>query len=77
MIRDNVEPGAEACLPGATKALGPDSDSLVHRFPIPGTLAAGDHLLAISVHNTTQPSSDLYLGGVTLLEAKPDARRKK
>ena len=75
VIRDNVEPGADAYLLGATKALGPDNDSEVHRFPIPGTLAAGEHLLVISIHNTAQPSSDLRLGGVTLVETKPAAIR--
>ncbi|MFN0126297.1 MAG: hypothetical protein ACKV19_06385 [Verrucomicrobiales bacterium] len=43
---------------------------MIHRFPIPGTLAPGNHILAISVHDTEAPSSDLRLGGVALVEAE-------
>jgi tetratricopeptide (TPR) repeat protein len=73
VVRDNLPAGPDAYQLSATRAQGPDNDGVIHRFPIPGTLAAGDHILAVSVHNTAQPSSDLYLGGVTLAETKPDA----
>ena len=51
-------------------AMGKEDEGVVHRYPIPGELAPGPHVLAISVHNTAQPSSDLRLGGVTLVAVK-------
>ena len=58
----------------ATVPQGPENDGVIHRFPIPGTLAPGDHLLAISVHNTELPSSDLRIGGVTLVETAEEQK---
>ena len=76
ILRDNTETGPDAWQLPAKTTIGPGDDSVVQHFSIPGTLAAGKHLLAISVHNTAQPSTDLRLGGVTLLEVNPTSRRK-
>ena len=76
VVRDNVEPGEEAYLLHSTAFMGVEDDGVVHRFPIPGTLAAGTHTLAISVHNTAEDSSDLYLGGVTLVEVESAVEEK-
>ncbi len=78
VLRDNMEPGAEGYLLHCAEPMRPENDGRFHRFPIPGSLSAGEHTLAISVHNTALPSSDLRLGGVTIVEVElaPDAVRK-
>jgi serine/threonine protein kinase/tetratricopeptide (TPR) repeat protein len=76
VIRDNVAPGADSWLLPAVKAMDRENDNVIHRHAIPGSLAPGSHILAISVHNTAQPSTDLRLGGVTLVELKPAAAGK-
>ena len=73
---NNVKPGDEAYLLPATTMMGLENDGVPHRLPIPGTLAPGPHTLAISVHNISGASSDLYLGGVTLVEIEPAAAGK-
>ena len=70
VLRDNMEAGADVYLLHSAETMGAENDGVVHRFPIPGTLAARPHTLAISVHNTAKPSSNLRLGGVTLVEVK-------
>ncbi len=65
--------GNDAYMLNALEPMGAQHDGVIHGFPIPGTLAAGPHTLAILVHNTAPPSSDLRLGGVTLIEVKPAA----
>jgi tetratricopeptide (TPR) repeat protein len=74
VLRDNLPAGPDAYLLSATVPQRSDNDGVVHRFPIPGTLAPGEHLLAISVHNTKLPSSDLRLGGVTLVETAEEPK---
>jgi len=74
IARDNMEPGSDAYLLPAVKAMDRENDGVIHRYPIPGDLPAGPHILAISVHNTAQPSSDLRLGGVSLVEVKAAAK---
>ncbi len=76
ILRDNTEAGPDAWQLPAKTTIGPGDDSVVQHFPVPGTLAAGKHLLAISVHNTAQPSTDLRLGGVTLVDGKPASKAK-
>ena len=68
VLRDNLPASPEGYLLAATIPQRPDNDGVIHRFPIPGALAPGQHLLAISVHNTELPSSDLRVGGITLVE---------
>ena len=74
VLRDNLPAGPEAYLLSATRPQRADNDGVVHRFPIPGTLASGTHLLAISVHNTELPSSDLRIGGITLVETADEPK---
>ena len=74
VLRDNLTAGPEAYLLAASIPQGPDNDGVIHRFPIPGTLAPGPHLLAISVHNTELPSSDLRLGGITLVQTAEELK---
>ncbi len=74
VIRDNMAPGADAYLLPAAESVLPEYDGIVQSLPIPGTLAPGPHILAISVHNTPGTgSNDLRLGGVTLV----GGRRKR
>ena len=81
VLRENLPAGPDTYLLAATASQGEENDTVVHRFPFPGTLEPGKHLLAISVHNTEKASSDLRLGGVTLVEtgaeAKPEQDRGK
>ncbi len=74
VLRDNLPQGPDAYLLSATTPQKPDNDGVVHRFQIPGTLEPGEHILAISVHNTELPSSDLRLGGITLVETGAEAK---
>ncbi|MFN0126301.1 MAG: hypothetical protein ACKV19_06405 [Verrucomicrobiales bacterium] len=60
---------------GTPLCMSPENDGVVQRFPIPGSLPAGPHLLAISVHNAPQTCSDLRLEVVTLVEVGPSAGR--
>ena len=73
VLRENLPAGPDTYLLAATVSQGAENDGVVHRFPIPGTLEPGKHLLAISVHNTEKASSDLRLGGVTLVETRAEA----
>ena len=64
VIRDNVNQG-----PDSFRLLARDpvlEDFAVHRYQIPGTLEAGEHVLAISLHNGAADSSDLRLARVSL-----------
>jgi hypothetical protein len=70
ILRDNVQAGPDAYKLSAATTVDPGDERIVHRFPIAGTLRPGSHILAISVHNTSQPSADLRLGGVTLKQAE-------
>jgi hypothetical protein len=73
VIRDNVGPGDEAYLLPSTTSMGVENDLEIHRLQIRGALSPGNHTLAISVHNTERFSSDIYLGGVTLVAVEPFA----
>ncbi|MGH8245426.1 MAG: hypothetical protein ACREUU_03235, partial [Gammaproteobacteria bacterium] len=77
VLRDNLPAGPEAYLHSATIPQGPNNDGVIHRFPIRGTLAPGTHLLAISLHNTELPSSDLRIGGITLVEAAEEPKQEQ
>lgn len=50
----------------ATQTIGDAAETTPVALKIAGSLAAGDHVLAISVHNCDPPSSDLRLAEVTL-----------
>jgi hypothetical protein len=55
----------------ALKPQASDNDGLTRCFFLSGILEPGDHLLAISLHNAVPPSSDLRIGGITLVETGP------
>jgi hypothetical protein len=71
VARDNMEEGAEAYLLSAANTVSDESETTTFRHPLPNlTLPAGEHVLAISLHNTAMPSSDLRIGGITLVEVE-------
>ena len=74
VLRDNLPAGPDTYLLAATASQGEENDGVVHTFPIPSTLKPGEHVLAISVHNTEKASSDLRLGGITLVETGAEAK---
>ncbi len=78
VARDNMSDGPEGYrLPAAGIVLGTE-ESAVQRIPLPGvTLPAGEHVLAISLHNPVTPSSDLRIGGITLVQVEADPVPKK
>ncbi|NIP95882.1 MAG: hypothetical protein GWO24_21590 [Akkermansiaceae bacterium] len=69
VARDNVGEGEEAYRLPAVSPVGGAAETTVVRIPLEGvTLEPGEHVLAISLHNTKAPSSDLRIGGITLVE---------
>jgi tetratricopeptide (TPR) repeat protein len=71
ILRDNLPSGPDASGLFATVPQAAANDDAVHRFAIPETLEPGEHLFAISLHNASPPSSDLHIGGMTLVETGP------
>ncbi len=73
LARDNMTAGPEAYLLPAAQAIDGPGETAVQRVPLPGvSLAAGEHFLAISLHNPANSSSDLRIGGVTLVALDPE-----
>jgi serine/threonine protein kinase len=69
VIRNNVGEGPVAYDLPATWAVSDLEETTVFRFPLKDfVLPAGDHVLAISLHNTGVPSSDLSIGSISLVE---------
>ncbi len=63
--------GEEAYRLPAAWTVGGSDETAVFRLPLEGfTLAPGEHVLAISLHNTEEPSSDLRIGAITLVEVE-------
>ncbi len=50
----------------AVGIVAPNRERVLGLVPIPGTITAGEHLLAISVHNQSPTSSDLSIGAIAL-----------
>ena len=74
VARVNMKEGEESFELAAEFAVGDAAETTVFRLPLKGvTLRPGEHLLAISVHNTESPSSDLRIAEITLVEVAPDA----
>ena len=67
VCRDNMKEGPEAWLLAAGEPVSDADEGVTLAWPVPGELPAGDHVLAISVHNVSGSSSDLRLGGVSLV----------
>ena len=71
VARDNMGEGEEAYRLPAQWTIGGATETAVFRIPLEGvTLPAGEHVLAISLHNHKAPSSDLRIGGITLVEVE-------
>ena len=74
VARDNVEDGEEAYLLPATSNVGQKMEETTVQIPLEGLiLEPGEHVLSISLHNTEKPSSDLRIGGITLLGSHPES----
>ena len=71
IIRDNIAAGADSWQLDALQGVNEEEIKATMAWPIPGELPAGDHVLAISLHNYGNDSSDLCLGHVTLVELEP------
>jgi hypothetical protein len=63
--------GAEAYALPAANTVSNQGETATCRIPLGDlTLPPGEHVLAISLHNTERPSSDLRIGGITLVEVE-------
>ncbi len=71
VLRDNVPEGENAYDLFATATV--EEEAKLNTFPLKIELPAGDHILAISVHNRAEGSSDLRLGEVSLETAPAGA----
>ena len=66
-----------APIPG-TGVIDDVEGTAMQRIPLPGVLLpAGEHVLAISLHNPTKASTDLRLAGITLVEVEAAPLPKK
>ena len=73
VARDNMEEGEEAdALPAASPVGGQDEMTTRCIALQDLTLPAGEHVLAISLHNTEAPSSDLRIGRIALVEVETE-----
>jgi tetratricopeptide (TPR) repeat protein len=72
--RANMNEGEESFLLAAESTVGDAAETTTFRLPLEGvTLQPGEHVLAISLHNTEAPSSDLRIGGITLVEVEEES----
>ena len=72
VARDNMAEGEEAYALPAASAMSAQDEMTIRCIALQDlTLPAGEHILAISLHNTEKPSSDLRIGGITLVEVEP------
>lgn len=72
VVRNNVALGPEGYRLAAIDPISWLDENYVHRHPIRGPLAAGEHTLAISVHNRGDGSSDLRVAEITLVALDSD-----
>jgi hypothetical protein len=71
VVRDNMQEGPDAYRLSAQGAAGSEATK-IQRYAIPGTLPAGDHVVAVSLH-TVSPNGDfIYLrfAGIALTARK-------
>jgi hypothetical protein len=69
VARENMSEGEEAYDLSATRAVGGVFETTTYRIPLMNTtLDPGEHILAISLHNPAISSSDLRIGGISLVE---------
>jgi Flp pilus assembly protein TadD len=78
VARDNMKEGEEAYLLSAANTVSDFNERTTYPVPLKGlALAPGGHVLAISLHNTERPSSDLRIGGITLVEVEVETQEAK
>lgn len=71
MIRNNVSDGPEAWDLPSQWSVSDIQETTVFRFPLKDVvLPPGEHVLAISLHNTEAPSSDLSIGAISLVQVE-------
>lgn len=76
--RDNVaEDAKEAYDTFANKTVSADDETKVFEFKLKGELGAGDHVLAISLHNREGGSSDLRIAEISLEGEAGEAEKKE
>lgn len=66
VARDNMPDAPDSYQGTAAAVIGSDAETAMIGIKIPEGLPAGEHVLAISVHNASPSSSDLRLGNVRL-----------
>lgn len=64
--RDNMADGAESYGLAAASVVSGEAERTAVEVKLSGELAAGEHVLAISIHNRDGGSSDLRVAGITL-----------
>jgi len=71
VARDNMPVGSTRFDTVAVDTIGGPDESAVIGIDLPG-LSPGDHVLAISLHNASNTSSDLRIGNITLYGISDD-----
>ena len=72
--RGNMVEGEERFELAAESIVGDAAEATAFRLPLEGViLEPGDHVLAISLHNHGEPSSDLRIGEITLVEVEEES----
>ncbi len=71
VARDNMKDGAESYTLAARGPIGPQDETELVQIPLDlEFLPPGDHVLAISLHNSGPRSTDLRLAEISLVEAE-------
>lgn len=66
VVRDNVGKGKEAYDLFAVETTSSTDETTVNSYELENGLPAGDHILAISLHNRPGPSSDMRIAEISL-----------
>ncbi len=73
--RDNVGLNDDSYELMAQTTTADEEETKLREYKLKGPLAAGKHVLAISLHNRPGNSSDLRIAEISLAEAKPEATK--
>lgn len=66
VVRDNLPKGEDKFDLYASETISSQGETKVNKFPVRKKLKAGEHVLAISLHNREGPSSDLRIAEISL-----------
>jgi hypothetical protein len=82
VVRDNMPRGRDKYDMVAEEIISGEGETMVHSFPISEKLAAGDHILAISLHNRgrgedNSGSSDLRIAEISLSVKSEEPQQEK